>query len=136
MSRSICFLLFCLCTLPVAAYSADDTKKEHQITKEKLQCLYEHSGRLLSRPTNRLIIQLSEKCDDFAVKAGNSGASRGSKENVQPSVEQNVDVLTLTSEQLRCFRKAYEKLDLDERVGPKTLLRIEFTDNCTTESST
>jgi len=139
MSRSICFLMFCLCILPVTAYSTEEPHKEYQITIGKLQCLYEHTERLLDSLESSFTVLLSEQCEDIAIKVGDSGVTRGSKdEEISSEIKlashqvnsDIVDVLILTHEELKCFREKFENLEPEKKVNSEELLLIHFNASC------
>ena len=138
MSRSIYFLLFCLGTSPIAAYSAEEAQQEYQITIDKLQCLYEHSERLISRPERSVTVQLSEHCEDIAIEVEDSGATRGAKDDetllaiklASQQANADIDVLRLTRSELKCFREEFENLELENKANNKEKMKIRFTANC------
>jgi hypothetical protein len=136
MSRSIYFFLLCLCASPIAAYSAEEAHKKYQITVDKLQCLYEHSERLLSRSEQSVTVRLSDHCEDIAIEVEDSGVTRGptNKETLweikiasrQAASSDIINVLTLTREELECFREEYANLELENKVNRNEELSIHF----------
>lgn len=141
MSRSIYFLLFCLCTLPIEAYSAEEAQQEYQITVDKLQCLYEHTERLLSRSEQSVTVRLNDHCEDIAIEVEDSGVTRGAKDKetllaiklashqASPDI---IDVLTLTRSELKCFREEFENLKLENKTNANEIVSIRFAANCKT----
>ncbi len=144
MSRSIYFLLFCLCTFSIPAYSAEEAHKKYEISIDKLQCLYDHSERLLSRPERSVTVMLSDQCEDIAIKVEGIGATRGAKDK-ETSLEIKlasrqesfdiVDVLTLTRSELKCFREEFENLELENKADANEIISIRFTANCKTQGA-
>lgn len=142
MSRSIYFLLFCLCASPITAYSTEEAQKEYQITVDKLQCLYEHTERLLSRSEQSFTVRLSDHCEDIAIEVEDIGVTRGAKDKetllsiklashqASPDI---VDVLTLTRSELKCFREEFENLKLENKANANEIISIRFTANCKTQ---
>jgi hypothetical protein len=143
MSRSIYFFLFYLCTFPIAAYSAEEAQQEYQITVDKLQCLYEHSERLISRSERSVTVQLSEHCEDIAIEVEDSGATRGAKDKetllavklASHQANSDIDVLRLTRSELKCFREEFENLELENKANNKEKMKIRFTANCKTQGA-
>jgi len=141
MSRSICFLLFCLCILPVAAYSAEEPGGKYQITIGKLQCLYEHTERLLSKPGSSFEVLLSEQCEDIAIKVEDSGIPRGSEDeetllggklpnNQATSSDIAEVIIRLTRTELKCLRKEFENLELENKANSKEELLVYVANSC------
>jgi hypothetical protein len=141
MSRSIYFLLFCLCVLSIAVSNAEEPRKKYQLSIDKLQCLYEHTERLLSRPESSFEVLLSERCEDIAIKVEDSGNPRGSKDeetllggklpNNQATNSDIAEVIIrLTRTELKCLRKEFENLELENKANSKEELLVYVANSC------
>ncbi len=142
MPRPICFLLFVLCALPVAGYTAEEKQKEVLIPIDILQCLYEKSEKLLrDSETSLITVRLSNQCDRIAAQSKSPGTTRSSPSSIDSSINQNGenttfkadDEMLVTSDGIVCLNEAYEKSNLDSTANPGKLDRNLSIGHCLPE---
>ena len=134
MSRSIYSLLFCLCSLPMTGYSANDPQETYLIAKDKLQCLYDQTDNLLDELADPVIVLFTSQCDQppAQLDSGEKGTlpvlnlKVGSDATLKPE-----DVLVLTHAQLLCFKHSFAGL-MQQTKEP---VPVRFANSCATENS-